>query len=86
MHRCDLESGLLATAIHLHAPNFSVLTAHFIIHILIFDDSFSLLAGFDILVAFCTIVLALSFILFPSGQGTGLSHFLLYNEQVLPLT
>jgi hypothetical protein len=43
---------------------------------------YSLLAAFDILVAFCTIILALSFILFPSGKGTGLSHFLLYNEQV----
>ena len=32
--------------------------------------------------AICTIVLALSFILFPIGKGTGLAHFLLYNEQV----
>jgi hypothetical protein len=33
-------------------------------------------------VAICTIVLALSFIFFPIGKGTGLAHFLLYNEQV----
>jgi hypothetical protein len=36
MHRCDLVSGLLASAIHVHAPNFSVLTAHSFIDILIF--------------------------------------------------
>jgi hypothetical protein len=48
-----------------------------------FDQRCSLLAAFDILVAFCTIILALSFMMFPAGKGTGLSHFLLYNEQVL---
>jgi hypothetical protein len=71
MHLCDPVSGEFVRAVR---------TAYMTWHISY--KNLSLLAAFDILVAFCTIILAISFILFPSGKGTGLSHFLLYNEQV----